>query len=255
MRAFFARLAAYVALSMALALTVPVWFSPDRSWQYVSSPKAQSRQEAYRRGPVLREVPGLKAGRLVLGGALFVAGIWLLRRRYRPRRGVAVAPGWVVVLADVLYILTGGMGAYGLCYYLLNRWWGVVTPWDQMALEFVAMAYLPGLAMLAGFASQWSAQSLEVDERGLTRHGPGGRRFTPWDQVRGFDLEETALLVGRGDMLLPRHLQTKLVIKTADGAVNLFEPGAKAKRKLLGLLKRQAPPRLQGDIERLAGEW
>lgn len=256
MRSFFVRLAAYVALSLALALAVPVWFQADRVWQYPSSPQPESQQSGLSGEPVLKGVPRLRTARLVLGGALLLAGFWLLRGQYRPRPGFAVTPGWAAVFGDLVFVLAGTTGAYGLCYYLLGRWWGVEALVDEVGLGALAMLYLPGLAVLAGFASQWSGQSLEVGERGLTRHGPGGSCFLPWEQVQGFGLEETVLPIIRGGVALPRHFQAKLVIKTAEGEVSLFEPGrAATKQELVAALRRLAPSRLQDDIARLVKEW
>jgi hypothetical protein len=56
--------------------------------------------------------------------------------------------------------------------------------------------------------------------------------------------------------LAPRRLQSELVIKGPENELRLYEPGPRrAKRELVAALRRQAPPRLRPDLERIARQW
>ena len=77
-----------------------------------------------------------------------------------------------------------------------------------------------------------------------------------WEDIRGFDLKETYTVAGRGGAMLPRKLQTKLIIHTTGGISSLFEPGFKeTKQLLIRTIKDKAPERLQPDLEKVSEAW
>ena len=106
-----------------------------------------------------------------------------------------------------------------------------------------------------GFKCQFS-QSVEVESEGLSLHYPGGSKVLAWEDIQGFDLKESYTVVGRGGAMIPRKLQTKLIIRTNDGIASLVEPGFKeTKQKLIRTMKEKAPERLQSDLEKVREEW
>jgi len=95
-----------------------------------------------------------------------------------------------------------------------------------------------------------------VTVEGLTWHGPGDSRFLPWEQVRGLALHETYVAVSRVGLVVPKRLQTKLVIKGMEKDIYLYEPGLKrTKRGIVAAFRQYGPPRLGADLERVALDW
>ena len=203
-------------------------------------------------------VPGLFPIKLAAALVLALLGLWWGRGIYRQGPGITVNPVWAGVFGDVIFILALGFGALGLVQYLQVRWLGTIplSFMDEALQVICSLMYLPCLLIMAWFVSNFVGQSLEVKPEGLVWHGPGGFREMAWDDILGFELKESNLLVSRGGVVLPRRLQTLLVIKTEQGDVLLFEPGLRStKKKIVGALEEMAPARLQADIQRLAQEW
>lgn len=234
MRAFGKRMLAYILLGTALALAV---------------------------GPLLEEesaqLAGLDTGRWIAAGVLAVAGLWLMAGMYKRRPGFNVSPAWTSFLVDLIIVVAAGMGSYILLEWLFDAWLGLRPMLGDEAVQVImAIMYLPSLAILAGFASNAASQSLEVGPEGLTRHGPGRSQFIPWDKIDGIGLEETHLMVARSGAVFSRKFQTKLVIKTGDDEITLFEPALKdTKREMLAAMRDQGPERLAPDLKQTLHAW
>ncbi len=201
-------------------------------------------------------VPGLFEFKMSAAVLLILIGLWLARDIYRRGPGISINPLWAGLFGDTVFILFLGFGALGVVDYLQVRWLHTIPRLDEAHRMVFSLMYLPCLIFMAWFVSNMVGQSLEVKQRGLVRHGPDESQEMAWEDIRGFELKESNLLVARGDVVLPRRLQTLLVIKTSQAEVILFEPGRRSiKRKIVRALAEQAPPRLQADIDKLAQDW
>ena len=201
-------------------------------------------------------VPGMLLARVLAGGLLLALGLWAMKGLYARRPGFMVTPHWAALLGDALFVVAGGVGAYGLCELAFHAWLGVIPLLDEAVRSVMALMLLPCLAVFAAYNTNATTQSLVVTEEGVTRWGPAGGRYLPWERITGFSLRETHLLVGRLGMAVPRRLQTKLVIQTQQGEVTLFEPGLKTtKQSILNALEGLAPDRLVNEIAALRGKW
>ncbi len=201
-------------------------------------------------------VPGLFEFKLTAAVLLLLIGLWLARGIYRQGPGIAINPVWAVVFGDTIFILALGFGALGVVDYLQVSWLHTIPRLDESLRVVASLMYLPALVFMAWFTGNMVGQSLEVKQEGLVHHGPGGPVEMTWDDIRGFELKDSSLLVSRGEVMLPRRLQTLLIIKTRREEVLLFEPGRNStKSKITSSLAQQAPPRLQADIARLVQDW
>ncbi|MFP4087512.1 MAG: hypothetical protein ACLFUL_12040 [Desulfobacteraceae bacterium] len=97
-----------------------------------------------------------------------------------------------------------------------------------------AIGYLPATSFFALCSANQFSQSVEVSRDGLTLHYPGHVKVLNWEDIEGFDRRGSYTMVGRGGILIPRKIQTKLVILTSKGEMTLVEPGyRKTKHKLI----------------------
>jgi hypothetical protein len=198
-----------------------------------------------------------KTGRYLFATVFLFSGFFAMRGIYRRRPGINLNPGWSAVIGDGIFILFIGFGAYCLIEYGMSKCFAMTSFMDDEVVRgLCSIAYLPVTAFCALFAAKQFSQSVEVASEGLTLHYPGGSKVLPWQDIQGFDLKETYTVVGRGGIMLPRKLQTKLIIHTTDGVTSLFEPGFKeTKQKLISTIKDKAPERLQSDLEKVSEEW
>ncbi|MCF8040973.1 MAG: hypothetical protein K9K65_05270 [Desulfarculaceae bacterium] len=230
---FKARIIAYLALGLSLALAALVCWAAEHAPGTVALP----------------------AG-LALAALGLVAGVWVIIKGYVSRRGFVVTPRWGVVFADVMFTLASGAMSFGLLEYCLAGWLAAPPLLEEAVQVVMSWMLVPTTAFMAFFAANMASQSLEVNQEGLTWHGPGESRFLPWEQVRGLDLHETYVAVSRVGMAMPRRLQTKLVIKGMEDNLQLYEPGLKrTKREIVAALQHHGPPRLRSDLERIALDW
>ena len=186
-----------------------------------------------------------------------VLGLWAMRGIYRKRPGIHLNPRWSAVVGDGLFILFSGFGAYCLIEYAMSRGFHM-TPFlnEDVVRGMCAIGYLPVTAFFALFSANQFSQSVEVSDEGLSLHYPGGVRELKWEDIEGLDVRGSYTVVGRGGTMIPRKIQTKLVILTNRGEMTLVEPGSrKTKHKLISTIKENAPDRLQPDLEEIRKAW
>ncbi len=196
-------------------------------------------------------------GRYFFAAVFLCFGLFFMKGIYRRRPGINLNPGWTAVIGDGIFILFVGFGAYCLVEYGMSKCFAMTSFMDDEVVRgLCSIAYLPVTAFCALFAANQFSQSVEVASEGLTLHYPGGSKVLTWEDIRGFDLKESYTVAGRGGIMLPRKLQTKLIIQTNDGITSLSEPGFKeTKRLLIRTIKEKAPERLQPDLEKVSGAW
>ena len=198
-----------------------------------------------------------KIGRYLFAAVFLFSGLFAMKGIYRRRPGINLNPGWTAVIGDGIFILFIGFGAYCLIEYGMSKCFAMTSFMDDEVVRgLCSIAYLPVTAFCALFAANQFSQSVEVASEGLTLHYPGGSKVLPWQDIRGFDLKESYTVAGRGGAMLPRKLQTKLIIHTTGGISSLFEPGFKeTKQLLIRTIKDKAPERLQPDLEKVSEAW
>jgi hypothetical protein len=196
-------------------------------------------------------------GRYLFATVFLCFGLFAMRGIYRRRPGINLNPGWSAVIGDGIFILFIGFGAYCLIEYGMGKFFAMTSFMDDEVVRgLCSIAYLPVTAFCALFAANQFSQSVEVASEGLTLHYPGGSKVLTWQDIKGFDLKETYTVMGRGGTMLPRKLQTKLIIQTHDGIKSLSEPGFKeTKRVLIRTIKDKAPERLQPDLKKVSEAW
>ncbi len=195
--------------------------------------------------------------RYFLAAGLLVLGVIAMRNVYGKRPGIRLNPVRFSVAGDAMIILFLAFGAFCLVDFFLIRFFHMnsVFP-DDIVRGMCAIAYVPVSLFFAVFAANLGQQSIGIDGRGLYLHYPGRSHALPWDVITGFRLRETSVLVGRAGFLMPRKLQTKLVVQTEEEDMELVEPGLRrTKTRLVRDLLNEAPERLQNDLHRIAEEW
>ena len=206
---------------------------------------------------VPNNIEWFKIGRYLFAAVFLFSGLFAMRGIYRRRPGINLNPGWSAVMGDGIFILFIGFGAYCLIEYGMSKCFGMTSfMGDEAVRGICSMAYLPFTAFCALFSANQFSQSVEVTTIGLSLHYPGGLKTLPWQDIQGFDLKDSHTVVGRGGTLIPRKLQTKLVIHTNDGITTLVEPGfKKTKEELISTIKEKAPERLQPDLQKVSEAW
>ncbi len=214
-----------------------------------------SSEELTERVPV--NIEWFRIGRYLFATVFLFSGLFAMRGIYRKRPGINLNPGWAAIIGDGIFILFVGFGAYCLIEYGMSKCFEMTSFLDDEVVQGIcSIAYLPVTAFCALFAANQFSQSVEVTSESLKLHYPGGSKVLTWQDIQGFDLKESYTVVGRGGVMLPRKLQTKLIIQTNDGITSLVEPGFKeTKWKLISTIKDKAPERLHSDLEKVNEEW
>ncbi|BCL61735.1 hypothetical protein DGMP_24280 [Desulfomarina profundi] len=191
--------------------------------------------------------------RYILAAVFLLPSLTLIRRGYTKQPGIPINPRWVAITADMVFILFLSIMAYCVVAYGWNKFTGT-TPYlyDPVAMMTATVVYIPVIIFCAYFTSNLSAQSVEIGDEGIRVHYPANVLFAAWKSIQDFDLKETYTVAGASKFKAPRKLQTKLVIHTNHGDMDLFEPGLKkTKSALINKLKNNAPQCLQEKIEKL----
>ena len=203
------------------------------------------------------DIEWFRIGRYLFAAVFLFSGLFAMRGIYRRRPGINLNPGWSAVIGDGIFILFIGFGAYCLIEYGMSKCFAMTSFMnDEVVRGLCSIAYLPVTAFCALFAANQFSQSVEVASEGLTLHYPGGSKVLIWEDIQGFDLKESYTVAGRGGAMIPRKLQTKLIIQTNSGIKSLSEPGFKeTKRVLIRTIKDKAPERLLPDLEKVGEAW
>ncbi len=206
-------------------------------------------------------IPAFAPVRYGLAFIFLVLGLWVMRGSIRKNPGFRVSPGWAARFGDAMFILLGAVGAFGALEYGLIEWVGAVPgladDLESEGLRVVSAAmWVPVTLVCAMFTANLATQSLEVTQKGITGYGPGKPNFAAWGDIMGLDLSSDYVAVGRVGLLIPRKLQTRLVIETKGDSLTLFEPANKlTKHGILNAIKEHGPSRLAPDLERIRNDW
>lgn len=275
MKTYLYRFCAYVLLSMFLALA----FGPFGGNPFVKPYQAHNsydnhfnKQEMARKSLIeqamsldvhiqpdintVLQKPQIKFPRYILAVVFLLSGLVLLKKTYKRQPGIILNPRWAAVAGDMIFILFLGLAAYCVIAYGLEKF-TEASPYlyDPTAIGMTTLAYVPVVAFVSFFASNFSGQSIEIGDDGITTHYPEAVQFIPWGDIHGFELKETYTVVGGSELIAPRKMQTKLILHTSNGDLELFEPGLKKTKSLIiNKLRKYAPERLQEEIKQLM-EW
>jgi len=206
-------------------------------------------------------LPAFTPVRYGLAFVFLLLGLWVMRGSIRKNPGFRVSPGWAARFGDGMFILLGAVGAFGALEYGLIEWAGAVPGLaDDLESEAVRMVsaamWVPVTLVCAMFTANLATQSLEVTQKGITGYGPGKPNFAAWGDITGLDISSDYVAVGRVGLLIPRKLQTRLIIETKGDSLTLFEPANKlTKHGILNAIKEHGPSRLAPDLERIRNDW
>jgi len=206
---------------------------------------------------ILIDLLWFKPFRYIFAGVLLLLGVFGMRSVYGRRPGIRLNPIGAIVVGDGIIILFLGFGAFCLIDHGLVRFLQMTSILDEPVIRVMcAIAYLPVTLFFAIFSANLGSQSIVINNAGIRIHYPGRVHFFPWNAVSGFSLRPTYVLVGRIGILMPRKLQTKLVIESGESKSSIVEPGhMETKNRLLYELKEAAPERLHADLNRLREAW
>ena len=268
---FLRRFMDYVFLSVALALLV----GPFTGVAVKKGANVTKHIQAYHLGPGGSAVNGyfkmmditvpakiriawFNPARYSLGLVFQLLGLGFARQLGRSLPGVRLNPRWASTVGDGFFIVFIALGAFLILDTLMAIVVGMkpALRYDRGIFYMMAVAFFPVTAFFAWFATQLMGQSLAVTPEEVIVYTYGKPNPIPWEDIRGFDLKETHVAVERGGFMMPRKLQTKLVIQTTRGAIELVEAGTKKiKERIIRELKRNAPDRLKGDIANVGEKW
>jgi hypothetical protein len=272
MKIFLKRLLGYLCLSLFLALAAGPFTGVTR----VKETVVKKTVRTYYPGPGGGVISGhygttdidvpekttapikwFKSVRYTMAVLFLIIGVWAMRGVYRRLPGITLNPKPLARLNDGICVLFLALGAFCVVEYLMIEHFKML-PFldDERAFAMIACAYIPVAVFLALFTTKQFGQSLEIREEGITVYAPGGSILIPWKNVKGFELKNTYGVTGGERALIPRKIQTKLLIQTPERAVELVEPGQKkVKTEVIRALREKAPSILQNAISGIAEKW
>ncbi len=268
---FLRRFMAYVFLSVALALLV----GPFTGVAVKKGVNVTKHIRTYHLGPGGSTVNGyfktmditvpakikiswFNPARYSLGLVFLLLGLGFARKLGRSLPGIRLNPRWASYVGDGFFIAFIALGAFLILDALMAIVAGMkpALKYDRGIFYMMTVSFFPVTAFFVWFATQLMGQSLAVTPEKVIVYTYGKPDPIPWEDIRGFDLKETHVAVERGGFMMPRKLQTKLVIQTTRGAIELVEAGTKKiKERIIRELKRNAPDRLKGDIANVGEKW
>ncbi len=208
--------------------------------------------------PAKIKISWFNPARYLLGLIFLLLGLGFARKLGRSLPGIRLNPRWAGIVGDGFFIAFIALGAFLILDTLMAIVVGMkpALKYDRGIFYMMTVAFFPVTAFFAWFAIQLMGQSLAVTPEEVIVYTYGKPDPIPWEDVRGFDLKETHVAVERDGFMMPRKLQTKLVIQTTRGAIELVEAGTKEiKERIIRELKRNAPDRLKEEIEGLGKVW
>ncbi len=195
--------------------------------------------------------------RYALSLAFLLLGLWFAKKLIQPGLDIPLDASWVVYLRDGIFILFLAVGDFFVLDQLMARMFDTIPVFqaDRIIFDMMAIGIVPVTAFCAWFASR-QQQFLRVAADGITLMTSGESSFIPWEDIRGFKVKESHILMGGENWAAPRTLQRHLVIQTSREPINVVEPAFRGtKKKILRNLKSMAPAHLHADIARVAGQW
>ncbi len=208
--------------------------------------------------PAKIRISWFNPARYSLGLVFLLLGLGFARQLGRSLPGIRLIPRWASTMGDGFFIAFIAFGAFLILDTLMVIVVGMrpALRYDRGIFYLMAVAFFPVTAFFAWFATQLMGQSLAVTPEEVIVYTYGKPDPIPWKDIRGFKLKETYVAVERIGILMPRKLQTKLVIQTTRGAIEFVEAGSKKiKERIIRKLERNAPGRLKGDIASVGERW
>ena len=270
MKTYLYKFLGYLLISLAIALT----FGPFDGNPFAKKYDPVQRERFCRQYPqscesVKKEnnhklfvtYPKLAYLKYLFGTILFFFGIVALRKSYKHLPGIRISTNTIAVIEDIIGIFFLSFAAYCVWAYFFHHLTEAKIylydyDGDALGLDMTAFFFVPVTVVLSFFASNITGQSIEIDSEGITVHYPKDSVNLKWNEIDGFILHDTFTVIGGEGWILPRHMQTKLSVKTNKDTFSVYEPGLKkTKKKITALLRQYAPSALQNDIEKLSNEW
>jgi len=266
MKLFLRRFLAYLCLSLFLALAA----GPFTGTVELKGIKITKQIPVCRMGPagsvrtmniivpVKRRIAWFDPVRFSLALVFCLLGLWLMRGMARSGPGIPLTPPWAIHLSDGIFIFFLAAGVFFIMDGILTVLFNTIPVfrYDRVIFNIMALGYIPVTAFCAWFASRQLGQGIEIKADKITLYSSGKSTPIPWKNIRGFDLKETWTVTGRGGVLMPGKMQTKLIIQAMPESVTVVEPGLKRiKAKIIRALKEKSPPVLQEDINKIAEKW
>ena len=174
-------------------------------------------------------------------------------------QGVRINSAWTVAAMDGVCLIASA-SAWFFIIDGYSKWLTGSSPLvmdDRIALDVVAVMYLPSALILALFVTSSGSQTIAIDEAGLIVAGSFGADKAGWSEIERLSADEQYVVVSRLGIPIPRHLRTNLEIATGDGDVfTVYQPGLKSTAKIiLEQFREHAPPRLHQDLDKMEAAW
>ena len=185
---------------------------------------------------------------LVFGVVLTIVGFKKLTKLYQPLPGIPVNPTKVAILYDTIGLLFGIASAIAFFDWLLPTLLGLEEIVNDEMLVFMGSFFLIfGIPFLSLYTTRFTAQSLEINSKGITLHSFNKTTDLDWQQLDKIDFKNEYVAVGRVGVLVPKKLQKQLQLTTKGGqTLRINEPQLKAgKAGLVASLLKHVPDNLK----------
>jgi hypothetical protein len=215
------------------------------------------------------ETPWLRAAAGAVGGVALLCGFVLLVQSYRgagKRRGIPIAPGWLVVFTDLIS-LAAAVFCVGVTIDAI--WVGPLKQSSLVGLEpeylattpitglhFVSvLAVLIALPFFTLFVVSLTGQRVEVGAEGVTSHGAIGSTSISWQDIENISVREQ-----RNPFAFTvvdfRKLQNVLDLEGENVILTINEPASRTrKRKIMDAMRLHAPESKRPLIDDIEESW
>ena len=182
----------------------------------------------------------------------------LVRRLYIRKRGIMVNPQGIAFLNDGITLFFAIPSLYMVVTSVLAKTL-YIEPLinDSFGIFMGNFFFCVGIPVLTLYTSRFTAQSVEIDSKGVHVDSLMGKDFIIWESLESLEFSSEYIVVGRGGILLPRELQKCLTLIGKDEQrLTVNEPQLKSiKGQIISRFKRYAPDRLKDTIKNTLEEW
>jgi len=193
-----------------------------------------------------------------IGVLSLVLGFMFVRRLYVRKRGIMVNPQGIALLNDGITLLFAIPSLYMVVTTVLVKTL-YIQPLinDNFGIFMGNFFFCVGIPALTLYTSRFTAQSVEIDSKGVHVDSLMGKDFIAWESLESLEFSTEYIVVGRGGILLPRELQKCLTLIGGDEQrLTVNEPQLKStKGHIILRFNKYAPDRLKDTIKNVLDEW
>lgn len=213
-------------------------------------------QVRYDEAYVSHEIPGLDTGRRIAGALFLLAGVLLLTRLYRAKKGIQVARPGVIVLWDLIVIVFCGFFIHAVVEFGFVKYLGTEPFWDNDFHLMGTFFVLVSVPLLSLYISATATQSLTITQEGIASNGLFKRKFLPWSDLQAVSAPNIYSAKPIGQVVVPRQVTRVLRLEGENEGITIMEPPLKStKRHISDELVDKAPSKWKQLIREAAEGW